>query len=123
MSANAPDLMGRPSASFNENLLRLLLLTALLAVCGPLCLVASALILRECRARHEPRTWLICAITGALGGVFVVVLAAQFGALLGELKGGVVAMLNKSDPNQGFASIGRPLSALWALSLPLAPLG
>jgi hypothetical protein len=123
LSTHAPDLTGRPQPSPNETILNLLVLTTLLVVCGPLCVVLSAVLLRQCRERQERRTWLLCAISGALGGLFIILMSEQLIDLLTELERGVYAMLGKDRSTTASVSLWQSLLPLWLWSVLLAPLG
>jgi hypothetical protein len=115
-------LTGRPTPLPNEKLLQLLIFTALLVVSGPLCVFLSAYLLRRCRERQEPRIWLLCVISGALGGFLLIALAPAIGNLSGQVLQGVIAMLGDREQGRDFSVIGAPLLLLWSINLLLAPL-
>lgn len=119
MSTTAPDLTGRPIPPSNELILRFIIFTILLVVCGPLCVFLSAVLLRRCRERQEPRLWLLCAITGAIASIWIVTPLVHVYALIRE---GGIAMLRDGDIGVEGRQLLPRIVLFWLASIPLAPL-
>ncbi len=123
MSPAAPDLAGRPVPSPNDTVLQLLVLTIALVVCGPLCCVLSACLVRWCRTRQSWRVWLLLAITGALAAMFLHGLVVNVWVIQQAIHTEVTTMLSNKPPPPTTEPIWRIVLRSWWHNLLLSPLG